>query len=128
MKLAARGRASNLGLLSDNQRECGTIDFRVKKWQAIIRRHDQTNRTVMSVLAIVGTVLNFIAAILLAVPFFLVYEKGALKFKSRKQIEEEAASRYGSNEYLANDLLFTRHCALGALPLLVIGTSLLIFA
>ena len=82
----------------------------------------------MIVLAVLGTILNFIAAIPLAVPFFLVYEKGAPKFKLRKHIEEESAARYGINEYLAHDFLFTRHCALAAIPFLTIGTSLLVYA
>jgi cellobiose-specific phosphotransferase system component IIC len=80
----------------------------------------------MNWLALLGTVLNFVAALLLMVPFLLVYSNGKLKFKTRQRIQDEAATKYGSNPALAEDLLTTRQCALLALPFLIVGTALLV--
>jgi hypothetical protein len=80
----------------------------------------------MNPLVFVGIALNLISALLLIVPLIFVYAKGMLRFKSRERIEDETATKFDGNPSLAEDLLFTRHCALAALPFLIIGTILLV--
>jgi hypothetical protein len=74
----------------------------------------------------VGTVLNFLSALVLLLPFFFVYDSGKLKFRTRDRIKKESATIVGANPFLAQNLFFSRTCATLALPLLIVGTTVLV--
>ena len=80
----------------------------------------------MNCLTIAGTLLNLTSALLLVVPLLFVYGKAKLRFKSKERIKDETSTFFDGNPHLAEDLLFTRHCAMAALPFLIIGTVLLL--
>jgi len=75
---------------------------------------------------ILGTILNLAASIVLLLPFFFVYRNGRLHLRTRKAIQDETATLFNGNPYLADSLLFSQRCALLALPLLILGTTLLL--
>jgi hypothetical protein len=80
----------------------------------------------MSLLVMLATILNFLSALSLLIPFFFVYSGGGFKLKTRKRIDDEATAKYDGNRALAEDLLFSQRCALLALVLLIVGTTLLV--
>jgi hypothetical protein len=77
----------------------------------------------MTPLVMLVTLLNFLSALSLFIPFFFVYSGGGFKRKTRKRIEDEAKPKYNINRELAEDLLFSQCCARVALVLLIVGTG-----
>jgi len=64
----------------------------------------------------------------MALPLFIARQKGGFSFRFRNAevAENESATYAGGNPHLREALLFSRDSTLAALPLLIVGTSLLI--
>lgn len=74
----------------------------------------------------VGVLLNSLSALVMLVPFLLVYNDGKFKRKTKERILDISASKYDENKALAEELFLARSCACLAFMLLVFGTVLLL--
>jgi hypothetical protein len=80
----------------------------------------------MSLLGLIGALLNSLAAIVMLVPFLFVYSDRKLKPKTKERILDIIATKVGGNKSLGEELFLARTCAFLALSLLIFGTLLLL--
>jgi len=73
-----------------------------------------------------GLMFNTVAAIVVAFPLIFARSNGWFTIRTDKVAEDEAAAAYGANRALKRALLLSRDCALAAIPLLILGTLLLL--
>jgi hypothetical protein len=75
-----------------------------------------------------GITLNFVAAILIALPLLAVRQDGryGFRFRNKEVVNKESGTYMDFNIHLRKALFFSRDCTVAALPFLITGTSLLI--
>jgi hypothetical protein len=80
----------------------------------------------MTLLGLIGVRFNLLAAIVMIMPFMVVYSDGKFKLKTKKRIQDIAAAKYDGNKALEEELFLARNCSYLALPLLILGTLFLL--